>query len=110
MLNKKKDGVENKADSLVLAELVSYIEECRSDETLPVFKLSNLRKLYESRLKEKDPSFSGKVNTTRLKERLMSLVPDLKAQTQGREVMMMLNSDIGEVIKIACANNDHCLS
>lgn len=102
----KKDGLKNKADSLVLAELVSYIEECRSDETLPVFKLSNLRKLYESRLKEKDPSFSGKVNTTRLKERLMSLVPDLKAQTQGREVMMMFSSDIGEAIKIACANND----
>jgi hypothetical protein len=101
-----KGDLKNKADSLVLAELISYIEEFRQDETLPVFKLSDLGRLYESRLKEQDPDFSGKINTTRLKERLMNLIPDLRAQGQGRDVMLMFNSDIGEAIKIACSNND----
>jgi len=63
-------------------------------------------RLYESRLREEDPDFSGKVNTTRLKERLLCLIPDMRAQTQGRDVVLMFNSDIGEAIKIACFNND----
>ena len=67
--------------------------------------MSDLRRLYESRLQEQDPDFSGKVNATRLKERLLYLIPDLRAQTQGREVILMFNADIGEAIKIACSNN-----
>ena len=98
--------VENKADSLVLAELVSYIEEFRQEETLPVFKLSDLGRLYESRLKEQDPDVSGKVNTTRLKDRLINVIPDLRAQAQGRDVMLMFNSDIGQAIKNASSKND----
>ena len=51
-------------DSLILGELVSYIEEFCQDETLPVFRLSDLGRLYKSILREEDPDFSGKVNTT----------------------------------------------
>jgi len=63
-------------------------------------------RLYESRLREEDPDFSGKVNTTRLKERLLCLIPDMRAKTQGRDVVLMFNSNIGEAIKIACSNHD----
>lgn len=95
--------VKSKIESLVLGELVSYIEECRQDEPMPVFKLSDLGRLYESRLKEQDPDFTGKVNTTRLKERLLCFIPDLRAQTQGREVILMFDAHVGEAIKIACS-------
>ena len=71
-----------------------------------MFKLSDLGKLYEHRLKEQNPGFPGNVNTTRLKERLILLVPDLKAQTQGREVMQMFTADIGQAITLACYNTD----
>ena len=91
--------------NLVLSELMSYIEEYREDETLPVFKLSDLGKMYNARLKEIDPTFSGKTNTTRLKERLQTLIPDLRAQPQGREVVLMFNTDMGKAIKYACAHS-----
>lgn len=102
-----RDSDKSKTNSLVLAELVAYIEEFRNhdSESLPVFKLSDLGKLYESRLKEQDPHFSGKVNTTRLKEKLLGLIPNLRTQTQGRDVILMFDSDIGEAIKLAWTNN-----
>ena len=45
--------------SLVFGELVSCIEEYENDETLPVFRLSYLGRLYDLRLTEYDPSFTG---------------------------------------------------
>ena len=72
----KKCDQKGKAESLVLGELVSYIEEYRQDESMPVFKLSDLGRLYESRLREQDPEFTGKVNNTSLKERLLNFIPD----------------------------------
>ena len=61
--------------------------------------------MYNARLKEIDPTFSGKAHTTRLKERLQTLIPDLRAQPQGREVVLMFNTEIGKAIKIACAHS-----
>ena len=94
-----------KAESLVLGELVSYIEEYRQDESMPVFKLSDLGRLYESRLREQDPEFIEKVNNTRLKERPLHFIPDLRVQTQGREIILMFDAYIGEAIKIAYSQN-----
>ena len=36
----------------------------------------------------------------------MSLIPDLRAQKQGRDVMLMFNKDMGNAIKIACSKNN----
>ena len=52
-----------------ITTMTAYIEEFRQQEhggTLPVFKLSDLGRLYESRLKEeeKNPNLSVRVNTT----------------------------------------------
>lgn len=106
--NLQKPGdVPSLSGSLILSELVSYMEDCRQDETMPVFKLSDLAKLYESRLSEQCPDAAGKIHTTRLKERLMNAIPDLRAQQQGREVLLMFDSDIGQAIKIACSQNDN---
>ncbi|MEW8547629.1 MAG: hypothetical protein AB2693_29325 [Candidatus Thiodiazotropha sp.] len=55
-----KFSEKSKSESLILGELVSYIEEHRQDVTLPVSKLSDLGRLYESRLREEDPEFIGK--------------------------------------------------
>ena len=64
----EKCDQKGKAESLVQGELVSYIEEYRQDESMPVFRLSDLGRLYESRLRAQDPEFTGKVNNTRLKK------------------------------------------
>ena len=46
------------------------------------------------------------MNTTILKERLLRLMPDLRAQKQGKGVIMLFDKDIGEIVKISCSNSD----
>lgn len=45
---------------------------------------------------------SSDIHTTRLKERLLAVFPDLGAHNQGRDVLLVFNSDIGEAIRRAC--------
>ena len=86
---RQKCDQKGKAESLVLGELVSYIEEYLQDKSMPVFKLSDL----ESGLREQDAVFTGNVNNTRLKEMLLHFITDLQVQTQGRwlDSLLILN-------------------
>ncbi len=43
----------------------------------PVFKLSDLAQLYKQHLEQLGAATTGHVNTSRLKERLLSVFPDL---------------------------------
>ena len=91
---------DNAVESIALAELVAYIEDCRSTGlTSPVFKLADLGKMFSARLQQLDPSPRGRVNTTRLKNRLLNHIPDLRTHTQGRDILMMFDQDIGRYMK-----------
>ena len=100
---KEESESEMSPDGIAFAELVCYVEEHRSDEVLAVLKLSDLGKLYHHRLEELVPDLQSKVNTTRLKQRLLAAIPELRAETQGREVVLAFNADIGNFVKIACS-------
>jgi len=85
---------------IAFAEVVMYIEEARLDDsTAPVFKLADLGKMFSARLQQLDPSPRGRVNTTRLKNRLLNHIPDLRTHTQGRDILMMFDQDIGRYMK-----------
>ena len=43
-----------------------------------------------------------KVNSTRLKERLLAQLPGLRAQSKGRDVLLAFDEDIGEALGKAC--------
>ena len=62
--------------AVVLAELVTYIEESEED-TAPVFKLANLNKLYTNRMEQLGVEVDQRVHTTRLKKRTLAHFPDL---------------------------------
>ena len=47
-------------------------------------------------------STTGKVNSTRLKERLLSVLPELRCYSHGREILMAYEKDIGTLINFAC--------
>ncbi|KAK3104423.1 hypothetical protein FSP39_001776 [Pinctada imbricata] len=97
----KNENPVNVLEGIVLAELIAYIEETRYDkETIPVFKLSDLTKMYENRLKQLG-YIGTKAHSTRLKCRILSALPDLEAHNQGRDVVLVFRSDIGEVLKYA---------
>ena len=94
---------ERELSGIVVAELVMYIEEARSEtSTAPVFKLADLAHLYMSRMKQLGVVSDTRVNTTRLKQRLLAHFPDLRAHTKGRDVVLVFDEDIGAALGKAC--------
>lgn len=79
----RANGTENIMESLVFAELVSFVKNSKTDDSDPVLKLSELKKLYVKRLEELGLPVSG-VNSSRLKERLCKNIAGLKSYKQGR--------------------------
>ena len=95
-------------EAVALAELVSYMEEsAQNDDIVPVFKLSDLTKLYTERLRQLDVEVSSRINSTRLKEWLLAAVPDLTAHvhTNGKDILLSYDNDISTVINLACESS-----
>ena len=68
----------------------------------PIFKLADPARLHKTRLEELGVAVEGCVHTSRLKIRLLSAFPDLRAYLQGRNVMLTFDDDIGTALKMAC--------
>ena len=82
------------------------MEEMRGDEdTVPIFKLTDIAKLYKVRLEQLGVTVSNRIHTTRLKNRLLSELPDLRAYSEGRDTLLTFEKDIGPALKKAC-NHD----
>lgn len=104
-------------NGLVLAQLISYIEDVRTNTTIsPVFKLSDLVKLYSDRLSQMGilSDAAHRPHSTRLKQRILSHFPDMRAQEQGRDIILVFDIDIGPALLKACRNDSDqdalCLS
>ncbi|CAC5388314.1 unnamed protein product [Mytilus coruscus] len=70
---------------IALAELVSFIEESRSEDNIePVFKMSDLSKMYGNRLEK------------------MGAKQESRAYKQGRENLLAFKDDIGPALRRAC--------
>ena len=94
---------EKSLHGIAFAALVSYLEEFREDQqNVAVFKLADLAKMYTAKLQELGLLSSSKINTTRLKERILGVFPDLGAHMQGRDVLLVFNYSIGDAIRRAC--------
>ena len=97
------------AESEALAEVVMHIEDQRiNSETLPVFELANLFRLYCSNIKQKEPDATQvPQNRTRFKERLLHALPDLIAESDSsNKVHFVFKQDIGESIRQAKTRAD----
>ena len=90
-----------------MVEVIGYLEDTRSADSavIPVFKLKNILQLYTERLTELGVQVSGRVNSTRLKERLLAHVDGLHAYKQGRDILLSFNEDIGPTLKDACLDD-----
>ena len=88
--------------ALALAGLVEYIEEFRhATEVAAIFKLSDLAKLYTARLENLGLTSAGRIHTTRLKERILARIPDLKAYVEGRDTLITFEKNVGLALKKA---------
>ena len=60
-----------------------------------------MSKLYSCRLEQLGAYVPERVNSTRLKERLLSQLPDLREYNEGREVKLAFSSDISAALQFA---------
>jgi len=86
-------------ESLALAEVIAYIEDCKLVERTPsVFKLSDLINMYSSNLERYSGSPIAKVHSTRFKDRLLESCPYLTAAVHGRDVLVTFDEHVGHAL------------
>ncbi|KAG7162446.1 hypothetical protein Hamer_G007990 [Homarus americanus] len=94
---------ETVVSSVVLAELVSYIEGTIDDKiSAPVFKLSDLVKLYTQRMEEHGIKLNQRVHSTLLKERILAQFPNMQEHNKGRDILLAFEDDLGDALEKAC--------
>ena len=86
------------AHSIALAELISYLEDSRVKGEVKVHKLSSLVKDYSVRLTQLGADSDQQVHATRLKNRLTTHIPELRAISNGREVLLSFDEEIGDLL------------
>ena len=95
--SKPADDTSVQLDELAFAELFAYIDECLEIEEPAVLTLSDLVRFYTSKVQELGAE-CGKVNATRLKERVQAAFPDLTAHAEGREIQLVPQHEIGGML------------
>ena len=85
---------------IAFAELISYIEEVHGDNLIaPIFYLSDLVNLYSKRLEQLGCNVTGRVHSTRLKNRILSYFPEMEAHSQGNKVILAFKDDVGSALR-----------
>ena len=96
----KRKTTNNDIHGIVFAELISYINECRDHEEKPIFKMTDLTQLYNTRLKELGVRDEA-VHSTRLKDKILSQIPDISSHTtrsKGQSIILMFDDDISDLV------------
>ena len=98
---------ERKLHDTEFGQVVTFIEETVTNATheIPVFKLSDLVKLYNAQQKELGVHLETRIPSTRFKLRLLSQFQEMSAYNDKKEVILAFNSDVEEVIANAAATN-----
>ncbi len=103
------DEGESCLHDIAFAELVAFLEDVRSNEDSdPIFKLTDIAQLYKVRLEQLGLTVEKRIHTTRLKKRLLSALPDLRAQSQGRDILSF-EKDIGPALMVASCHDDDAI-
>ena len=102
--DQKTDDLDNMFYGIAFAELITYIEERRLEDATvaPVFKLADLSKLYSSRLDQLGIKQESRVQSTRLKQRILARFPDMRATKKGRDILLVFDEDIGRALARVC--------
>ena len=93
-------------ESLALANVVSYIESGRGQQLN--FPLPELCTIYSNSLQEMNTKVPERVHSIRLKEKIMTLIPDLEEhQGKKKAIVLMYKKDVDDIIsKMSHKEND----
>ena len=85
-----KDHDEDRLHGIAFAELVLFMEVMHANEdNAPVFKLSDMANLYKTRHEQLDATVTNRMHTARLKDKLLYVLLDLRAHSQGRDTLLL---------------------
>ncbi|CAH1160137.1 unnamed protein product [Phaedon cochleariae] len=90
-----------KVEAMVLAELITYIESARGDTNSPVFKMTDLVNMYTERLNQMGIDVQGRIHSTKLKDRILTQINDLRSFRKGRDSYLVFDSELEDVIQKA---------
>lgn len=98
------DGVSH---GIALVELLGYIEDTKmADQSVaPIFKLSDLLKLYTDRLRNLGVEVTGRIHSSDLKDRILANVPGIRAYKQGRDILLSYDDDVGFALMHSSVDN-----
>ena len=105
----------NNEDDLCLhgkafAELVAFPEGTNSDDdSAPVFKLTDIAQMYKTRVEQLGGIVATRIHTTKLKNRLLSVLPDLRAYSKGRDTLLSFEKTVGQALITACTHDDEAM-
>ena len=81
---------------IAFTELVVFMEHMLADEeNVSVFRFSDLDNLYKTRLEQLSATMSNGIHTTRLKDIYITELHGLRAQSPGRDTLILFEKDIG---------------
>ena len=92
---------------VAFGEVVVFIEETllTASEEFLTFKLSDIIKLYTSRLSALGVHLEKRVHSTRFKNRLLSQFEDMSVYNNKKEVILVFNHDAGEARSVTAEVN-----
>ena len=95
---------------IAFAELVVFLEDKSSDEdSAAVFRRTDLVKLYKDRLEHLGVTLDSRIHSTRLKNRLIIELPELRAPLKGRDTLLTFQKNIGSAPKKACGHDSDAM-
>ena len=88
---------------IAFAELVVFMEDmCSDEDSAAVFILTDIAMLYKVRLEQLGITVDSRIHTTRLKNRLLSELPELRSYSERRDILLTFEKDFGPALRKAC--------
>ena len=77
------------------------MEDMHADEDNQYFN-SQTWLTYKTKLEQLDTTVTNRTHTTRVRDIVLSVLPDLRAHSQGRDILLLFEKDLGSALMKAC--------
>lgn len=108
-MDESDDVDDARLHGIAFAELVAHLDEIKKKKSTSPVKLAELAKLYKDRLEQLGVQIDTRIHTTRLKNRLLAAIPDLKAFVKGKDVLLIFDTGIAEILNTTTSHDNNAM-